>query len=433
MFSFLKKIFLLQFLIIVSTSCSSSLNKKTKPNWSSTSDTIATAVYSKEELLKSETNFTLNSKTGADNYDAYLPLLKDKKIGVVTNQTGIITITDYNNKNAFEYKKTQIHLVDFLLEKKIQIQTIFSPEHGFRGTADAGELITDGKDSKTGLPIISLYGDNKKPKPSQLEGIDIMVFDIQDVGARFYTYISSLHYVMEACAENNIPLLLLDRPNPNGSIIDGPILEPIYTSFVGMHPVPVLYGMTIGEYAQMINGEKWLKNSIQCDLTIIPCVYYNRNMFYHLPIKPSPNLPNDQSINLYASLCLFEGTNVSVGRGTEKQFQIYGSPYLPKSNFSFTPSPNQGAKNPVYNGIECFGEDLSLHSKLHELELKWLLRAYNSTEDKTKFFNPFFTKLAGTKTLQQQIEEGISERKIRKSWKLGLEAFKEIRKKYLIY
>lgn len=433
MFSFFKKKVLLPFLIIASTSCSSSLNKKAKPNWSSTSDTIATAVYSKEELLKSETNFTLSSKTGADNYNAYLPLLKDKKVGVVTNQTGIITITDYNNKNAFAYKKTQIHLVDFLLEKKIQIQTIFSPEHGFRGTADAGELITDGKDSKTGLPIISLYGDNKKPKPTQLEGIDIMVFDIQDVGARFYTYISTLHYVMEACAENNIPLLLLDRPNPNGSSIDGPILEPAYSSFVGMHPVPVLYGMTIGEYAQMINGEKWLKNSIQCNLTIIPCVYYNRNMFYHLPIKPSPNLPNDQSINLYASLCLFEGTNVSVGRGTEKQFQIYGSPYLPKSDFSFTPSPNQGAKNPVYNGIECFGEDLSSHSKLHELELKWLLKAYNSTEDKTKFFNPFFTKLAGTKTLQQQIEEGISERKIRKSWKLGLDTFKEIRKKYLIY
>jgi uncharacterized protein YbbC (DUF1343 family) len=433
MSSFLKKIVLFFFLIIASTSCSSSLNKKTKPNWSSTSYTIATAVYSKEELLKSETNFTLSSKTGADNYNAYLPLLKDKKIGIVTNQTGIITITDYNNKNAFAYKKTQIHLVDFLLEKKIQIQTIFSPEHGFRGTADAGELITDGKDSKTGLPIISLYGDNKKPKPSQLEGIDIMVFDIQDVGARFYTYISSLHYVMEACAENNIPLLLLDRPNPNGSIIDGPILEPAFSSFVGMHPIPVLYGMTIGEYAQMINGEKWLKNNIQCDLTIIPCVYYNRNMFYHLPIKPSPNLPNDQSINLYASLCLFEGTNVSVGRGTEKQFQVYGSPYLPKSDFSFTPSPNQGAKNPIYNGIECFGEDLSSHSKLHELELKWLLKAYNSTEDKTKFFNPFFSKLAGTKILQHQIEEGISERKIRKSWKLGLEGFKEIRKKYLIY
>lgn len=433
MFSFLKKIALLPLLIIASTSCSSSLNKKAKPNWSSTSDTITTAVYSKEGLLKSETNFTLSSKTGADNYNAYLPLLKDKKIGVITNQTGIITITDYNNKNAFAYKKTKIHLVDFLLEKKIQIQTIFSPEHGFRGTADAGELITDGKDSKTGLPIISLYGDNKKPKSTQLEGIDIMVFDIQDVGARFYTYISTLHYVMEACAENNIPLLLLDRPNPNGSSIDGPILEPAYSSFVGMHPVPVLYGMTIGEYAQMINGEKWLENSIQCNLTIIPCVYYNRNMFYHLPIKPSPNLPNDQSINLYASLCLFEGTNVSVGRGTEKQFQIYGSPYLPKSDFSFTPSPNQGAKNPVYNGIECFGEDLSSHSKLHELELKWLLKAYNSTEDKTKFFNPFFTKLAGTKTLQQQIEEGISERKIRKSWKLGLDTFKEIRKKYLIY
>ncbi|UWY28056.1 DUF1343 domain-containing protein [Flavobacterium sp. TR2] len=362
---------------------------------------------------------TVAIKTGADNYEKYLPLLKDKKVGIVTNQTGILS-----NKT---------HVVDFLLEKKIAVQTIFAPEHGFRGTADAGEHVVDGKDPKTGLPIISLYGDNKKPKPAQLSGIDVMVFDLQDVGARFYTYISSLHYVMEACAENNVSLIVLDRPNPNGSIVDGPLLEKEFTSFVGMHPIPLLHGMTIGEYAQMVNGEKWLKDGVQCKLTVIPCVDYNRTMPYSLLVKPSPNLPNDQSINLYASLCLFEGTNVSMGRGTEKQFQIYGSPYLSKTNFSFTPKPNFGAKDPLYNGKECFGEDLTAYPKLKQLELKWLIKAYQNTSDKTKFFNAFFTKLAGTKKLQQQIESGVSETEIRKTWQKDLEAFKKMRTKYLIY
>ncbi|MNS06664.1 hypothetical protein D3C72_380920 [compost metagenome] len=426
MFPLFKKSLIALFSISVLASCSSFLNRKKNINTNST----AVSMNSAEEQLKLETKFTDRSKTGADNYETYLPSLKDKKIGVVTNQTGIVLIPENSIVGA---KKTQKHLVDFLLENNIQIQTIFAPEHGFRGTADAGELVVDGKDTKTGLPIISLYGNNKKPKPEQMQGIDIMIFDIQDVGARFYTYISSLHYVMEACAENNIPLLILDRPNPNGSIVDGPILETAFTSFVGMHPIPILHGMTIGEYAQMINGEKWLKDSIQCKLTVVPCLYYHRNMSYSLPVRPSPNLPNDQAINLYASLCLFEGTNVSVGRGTEKQFQIYGSPYLPKNEFLFIPVPNVGAKNPLYNGIPCFGEDLSSRSKIHELELKWLLKAYHSTEDKTKFFNPFFTKLAGTKTLQQQIEEGFPEKKIRKSWKTGLEQFKEMRKNYLIY
>ena len=370
--------------------------------------------------IKNKINGISNEiKTGADNFEKYIPLLKDKKVGIVTNQTGLLS-----NKK---------HVVDFLLEKKINIQTIFAPEHGFRGTADAGEHVVDGKDSKTGLSIISLYGDNKKPKPEQLSRIDVMIFDLQDVGARFYTYISSLHYVMEACAENNVPLIILDRPNPNGGIVDGPLLEKEFTSFVGMHPIPLLHGMTIGEYAKMINGEKWLKNAAQCKLTVIPCVNYNRKMDYSLLAKPSPNLPNDQSINLYASLCLFEGTNVSMGRGTEKQFQIYGSPYLAKTNFSFTPKPNFGAKDPVYNGVECFGEDLTTYPKLKQLELKWLLKAYQNTSDKTKFFNPFFTKLAGTKKLQQQIESGISEDTIRKSWVKDLEAFKKMRMKYLIY
>jgi uncharacterized protein YbbC (DUF1343 family) len=238
---------------------------------------------------------------------------------------------------------------------------------------------------------------------------------------------------MEACAENNIPLIILDRPNPNGSIVDGPLLEKEFTSFVGMHPIPILHGMTIGEYGQMINGEKWLKNSIQCKLTVIPCSNYKRNMPYSLPVKPSPNLPNDQAINLYASLCLFEGTNVSVGRGTEKQFQIYGSPFLTKGSFSFTPKPNFGAKEPVYNGQECYGEDLSAASKVTQFELHWLLKAYQNTSDKSKFFNAFFTKLAGTKKLQQQIESGVSEKAIRDSWKKDLEAFSIMRKAYLIY
>ena len=364
-------------------------------------------------------------KTGADNFENYLPLLKDKKVGVVSNQTGLLT--------------NRTHLVDFLVANTITIQKIFAPEHGFRGTADAGELIVDGKDTKTGLPIISLYGANKKPKPEQLEGIDILVFDIQDVGARFYTYLSSLHYVMEACAENNIPLLVLDRPNPNGFIIDGPILEKEFTSFVGMHPVPVMYGMTIGEYAQMINGENWLHSItdsgqvLQCNLTVIPCVQYDRNASYAILEKPSPNLPNDQSINLYASLCFFEGTNVSSGRGTDKQFQIYGSPFLPNTGFSFTPEPNIGAKEPMHKGILCYGEDLSTVEPVHQIELKWLIKAYKTTQDTSQFFIPFFSKLAGTKTLQLQIEAGLSERKIKKSWKPGLEQFKEIRKKYLLY
>ena len=397
----------LLFLLFVVFSCGNSFKNK------------ELNVESQKPKASNEIVLLKEIKTGAENFDAYLSLLKDKKIGIVTNQTGILS--------------DKTHLVDFLINKKINLTKIFAPEHGFRGTADAGELIKDGKDTKTGLTIISLYGDNKKPKSEQLAGIDILIFDLQDVGARFYTYISSLHYVMEACAENNIELIVLDRPNPNGNIVDGPILETAFKSFVGMHEVPTIYGMTIGEYAKMINGEKWLKNEINCNLKIIPCLNYNREMRYSLPVKPSPNLPNDQAINLYPSLCLFEGTNVSVGRGTEKQFQVYGSPFLPKTNFSFTPVPNFGAKDPTHNGKLCYGEDLSKIDKIKQLELKWLISAYKITIDKSKFFNAFFTKLAGTKKLQQQIEAGNSEVEIRKSWENGLVAFKKMRSKYLIY
>ena len=393
------------------------------------------------QLGLGNTVLQLAIKTGADNFDAYLPLLKNKKVGIVTNQTGIVTyqepeivyVQDPRQQPTAKITTKTISIVDYLIGRSINLKKIFAPEHGFRGTADAGEHIVDGKDTKTGLPIVSLYGNNKKPKPEQLEGIEVMVFDLQDVGARFYTYISSLHYIMEACTENNIPLIVLDRPNPNGVIVDGPLLEKEYNSFVGMHAIPLLHGMTIGEYAKMINGEKWLKDGIQCDLKVIPCLNYKREMAYSLPVKPSPNLPNDQAVNLYPSLCLFEGTNVSVGRGTEKQFQIYGSPFLPKSEFSFTPIPNFGAKEPVYKDQLCFGEDLTSIPKVKQLELKWLIKAYHSTSDKSKFFTDFFTKLAGTKKLQQQIENGVSELEIRKSWEKGLKEFKKMREMYLLY
>src|SRR5690554_2424148 len=386
-------------------------------------------------------HLTHGIKAGAVNYQAYLPLVENKKVGVLTNQTGVLEIVGFagyyshniTHGKTIKTDTTHYHLVDFLIKKNINVQKIYAPEHGFRGTADAGELIKDGKDSKTGLPIISLYGNNKKPTPEQLSGIDVMLFDLQDVGARFYTYISSLHYLMEACAENNIPLIVLDRPNPNGTIIDGPTLEMDHKSFVGMHPIPVLHGMTIGEYAKMINGEKWLKGGIQCDLTVIECVNYTRDIAYSLPVNPSPNLPNDKAINLYASLCLFEGTNVSVGRGTNKQFQVFGSPFLKNMDFEFIPKPNLGAKDPMHNGKICFGRDLSETEDVHKLEIKWLIEAYKNTSDKANFFNNFFVKLAGTNKLRQQIEQGLSESEIRKTWEADLETFKEIRKKYLIY
>lgn len=391
-------------------------------------------------MVKSKIKSTV-FMTGTDNISSYFSLLKNKKVGILTNQTGLITfeapisIKDTVNHSQQETMKTvTTHVVDYIVQNtKIDLIKIYAPEHGFRGTADAGELIVDGKDTKTGLPIISLYGNNKKPTAAQLQDIDVLLFDLQDVGARFYTYISSLHYVMEACAENNIELIVLDRPNPNGNIVDGPILEKEHSSFVGMHPIPVMHGMTIGEYALMINGEKWLKDSIQCKIKIVPCENYRREMQYSLPVKPSPNLPNDQAINLYASLCFFEGTNVSIGRGTNKQFQIYGSPYLTTNHYSFTPMPNEGAKDPPWNGRICCGEDLSQIPKVNTLELKWLIKAYNETDERGKFFNSYFTKLAGTKKLQQQIEGGMSEDEIRATWKSGLEKFKEMRRKYLIY
>ena len=380
-----------------------------------------------QETIKPKTTTSTIIKTGAERTGLYLDVLKGKNIAVVANQTSVL-----EKRNEQKEEREFVHLVDSLLSLGINVKKVFAPEHGFRGKADAGEVVKDGFDTKTGLPIISLYGKNKKPSTEQLKNIDVVVFDIQDVGARFYTYISSLHYVMEACAEAGIPVIILDRPNPNGHYIDGPVLELEHKSFVGMHKVPVVYGMTIGEYGQMINGEKWLKNGIQCDLKVIPLENYTHNTTYHLPVKPSPNLPNDKSINLYPSLCFFEGTSVSAGRGTEMQFQIYGSPFLSKSDFTFTPQPNEGAKYPKHENKLCFGENLQEADNLKKLDVSYLIKAYNQNSSK-EFFNNFFTKLAGTKKLQQQIEDHLSEEEIRKTWKKGLNEFKITRNFYLLY
>ena len=353
---------------------------------------------------------------GSNQMDRYLPLLENKNIAIVANQTSMINST---------------HLVDSLLTKNIKILKVFSPEHGFRGNADAGEIVDNSIDEKTKIPIVSLYGENKKPSKEQLNNIDIIIFDIQDVGARFYTYISTLHYVMEAASENKIKLILLDRPNPNGHYVDGPVREKKYKSFVGMHPVPIVHGMTIGEYAKMINGEKWI--SKKCDLKIIEMKNYSHNMRIELPIKPSPNLPNSRSINLYPSLCLFEGTNVSVGRGTDYPFQHFGSPYL-NNNYCFVPKSNYGSKNPKHNLTKCCGIDLRQPINYYtEINLSWIIFAYNHSSDQNIFFNSFFDKLAGNNKLRKQIIEGKNENQIRNSWQQDLEKFKKLRRKYLIY
>lgn len=364
----------------------------------------------------------------ANHTELYLPLLQGKKAGIVANQTSVL----YPQAEQSHYT----HLVDTLAALQVNLVKVFAPEHGFRGEADAGEKVSDGKDSRTGLPLISLYGKNKKPSREQLSDLDLVIFDIQDVGVRFYTYISTLHYVMEACAEQGIPLIVLDRPNPNDDIIDGPTLDIANQSFLGMHPIPLMHGMTIGEYARMINGEKWLKNGVQCELTVIPMKNYQRGANYAIPVRPSPNLPNDQSIRLYPSLGLFEGTNINAGRGTEFQFQRYGAPYLDPSffSFSYTPKPNFGSKNPKHEGTLCHGEDLSSVTVEKGVNLSWIIKAYTHCLDKSKFFNTdSFTKHAGTSNLQQQIEKGVSQEAIEASWKTGIENFRVKRQPYLLY
>jgi len=361
--------------------------------------------------------------SGAQQTSQYLKLIAGKNVAVVANQTSVI----------FKGKNSYTHLIDSLLSHKIHVSKVFSPEHGFRGNTDAGEKVIDGIDVKTEVAIVSLYGSNKKPTKEQLTAIDVVVFDIQDVGVRFYTYISTLHYVMEACAEQGIPVIVLDRPNPNGQYIDGPTLEMEHKSFVGMHPIPLVYGMTIGEYAQMINGEHWLKNNMKCDLTVIPLRNYTHNSEYSLPLRPSPNLPNDKAINLYPSLGFLEGTIINAGRGTENQFQQYGAPFFPKSEFMYTPHPNFGSKNPKHNGKICYGVNLSTVERLSYVNIEWLIDAYNKTPKTEQFFGATFTIHAGTTELENQIKKGFSAKKIHNSWQPKIEEFKKIRKKYLLY
>ena len=385
------------------------------------------------EIESSETHDPI--VVGASQIESYLKLLKGKSVGVVANQTSVI-FKSSELKGQSDDPKTYTHLVDSLLALDVEVMTVFSPEHGFRGLADAGELVKDGKDKKTGLPIYSLHGDHKKPSAVQMKNLDIIVFDIQDVGVRFYTYISTLHHVMEACAENQVPLFILDRPNPNGSYVDGPTLEKKHASFLGMHPIPLVHGMTIGEYGKMINGEKWLRDGIQCELTVIPVKNYTHDMSYQVPIRPSPNLPNDQAIALYPSLGLFEGTNINAGRGTEEQFQRFGAPFLDSTyfKFSYTPKSKVGAKYPKHEDKVCYGRDLSKVEIDGKMTLKYVIEAYRHSNDKSKVFNTKnFTTHAGTSQLQKQIEQGMAESEIKETWQSDLERFKKTRAKYLIY
>jgi uncharacterized protein YbbC (DUF1343 family) len=365
-------------------------------------------------------------RTGAECMEHYLPLLEGKRVAVCGNQTSVVAKT---------------HLVDTLLSRKVNVVKLFCPEHGFRGQAEAGATIASGKDPLTGLPVVSLYGKNKKPTAEQLQGVDVVLFDLQDVGCRFYTYISTLHYVMEAAAENGVKVIVLDRPNPNGFYVDGPVLEPQHKSFVGMHPVPVVYGMTIGEYARMINGEKWLANGVQCDLTVIKLEGYTHETRYALPVAPSPNLQTPEAVFLYPSLCFFEGTNISVGRGTDQPFEMYGAPGMQSGDYRFTPRAIPGvSENPPFKGQECRGyllHDIAAENLNNpgRLNLSYLLTAYRNCVDQSSFFlkNNFFDKLAGTDQLRKQLVVGASEEEIRASWEPDLEKFRHIREQYLLY
>lgn len=363
-------------------------------------------------------------RCGADRLEQYLPLLDGKHIALVANHTSLVE---------------GIHLVDTLLASgidKAQIVNVFAPEHGFRGDHAAGVQIKDGTDPLTGIQVASLYGSHKKPEPEELDGIDLMLFDLQDVGARFYTYISTLHYVMEACAENGIPLIVLDRPNPNGACVDGPVLDTAYRSFVGMHPIPVAYGLTIGELAGMINGEGWLNQGIKCNLTVITCANYTRGQAYSMPVSPSPNLASDHAVLMYPSTCFFEGTVMSEGRGTAMPFEIYGHPDLP-GEFSFTPETIAGvARNPKFEGQVCYGADLRdflPEEGWTQIQLKWILDAYKAFPRKEEFFTGYFNTLAGTDKLRKQIEEAWDEERIRASWQEDLEQYKVTRSNYVIY
>ena len=353
-------------------------------------------------------------------------MLEGKEFALVANQTSVIFTPDGQ----------WVHLADSLLQAGLKLQKVFAPEHGFRGRVDAGEKVTDGTDPRTGLPVLSLYGSNRKPKSEQLSGLDLVVFDIQDVGVRFYTYIATLQLVMEACAQAGIPVMVLDRPNPNVHYVDGPVMEPEHRSFLGMTEIPLVYGMTIGEYARMINEEGWLENGLKADLKVIPLSSYSRDQTYELPIPPSPNLPNAQAVRLYPSLGLFEGTHVNAGRGTAHQFQSFGAPFLLENHFdfSYTPQPRAGATHPKQEGLQCYGRDLRSVLPPDSVDLNWLVEAYTHRDPTVPFFKTSgFTKHAGTERLQEQIQAGWDAARIRASWEESIEAFKKIREKYLIY
>lgn len=378
---------------------------------------------------KESTQSRLREKTdkhivvGAARIKRYLPMLENKKVGIIANHSSKIGNT---------------HLIDTLVSLGVNVTKIFAPEHGFRGNAGAGEHVSNSIDAKTGIEVVSLYGKNKKPTQQQLENIDIMLFDIQDVGVRFYTYISTMTYAMEACAEKKIPFLVLDRPNPNGHYVDGPVLKPQYKSFVGLHSVPVVYGMTMAEYALMVNNENWLKNGLKCDLHYVLCLGYDHQVLYQLPIAPSPNLPTMSSVYLYPSLCFFEGTPISVGRGTQKPFQQYGHPNLKNGTISFIPQNDSINKHPKLAGKTCNGHDLQSFGMIYiksyrKLYLFWLLDAYKNYPDNADFFTTFFNTLAGNSEFKQQIINNVSEENIRKSWENDIKNFKKIRKKYLLY
>jgi uncharacterized protein YbbC (DUF1343 family) len=357
-------------------------------------------------------------RVGAQQLELVLPHLKDKHVALVVNHTSLIGKT---------------HLADSLVSLGVSIKKIFAPEHGFRGDAADGEQVKDGIDKKTGIPLLSLYGKDKKPTPQQLADVDVVIFDIQDVGTRFYTYISTMHLVMEACAENGKTLMILDRPNPNG-YVDGPILQSEQKSFVGMHPIPIVHGLTVAELAQMINGEGWLGDTLKCKLIIIPIKNWKHDDAYSLPVRPSPNLPNDQAIKLYPSLCLFEGTAISVGRGTTMQFQVLGNPELKNMNFQFTPVSMKGISvNPPHQDKICYGIDLRSVEVNPKLNLSYLFELYKAYPEKEKFFLPYFDKLAGNSVLKDQIRQGYTEEQIRASWEPELSQYKEMRKKYLLY
>jgi uncharacterized protein YbbC (DUF1343 family) len=354
----------------------------------------------------------------------YISTLKDKKVALVVNQTSMIRNT---------------HLVDSLVKLGINVQCIFAPEHGFRGNVSAGTTVSGGKDEKTGIRIISLYGNHKKPTAEDLKDIQLVVFDIQDVGVRFYTYISTMHYVMESCAELKIPFMVLDRPNPNGHYIDGPILDSNYRSFIGMHPIPIVHGCTVAEIAQMINGEGWLKNRIKCNLSIIKCKNYTHNSIYVLPVRPSPNLQTQSSIYLYASLGLFEGTTTSIGQGTDKPYQCFGSPATDWGNLTFTPASIPGvAEKPKSLGIPCVGFDLTWYGDYKarqacEINLNWVIMGYELSKNKTSYFSDFFDKLAGNNILRKEIISGKSAVDIKLGWQAGLDKYQKMRTKYLLY